>query len=661
MPTMKSFACLTLGLLLASTSLEAQIDVERTISIGRNAIHFQDYIVSMGYFNQVISLRPWMAEPYFYRAVAKISLDDFAGAEEDASLALERNPIFPRAYLLRGIARYNRQDYKQATEDFRRGLELSPQDQGMLYNLAIALLGDKQIDEAEKAARELLRLDRKSKDAYRLIAQTALERKDTLAVQGTIDTLLTLDSTYQPALLLRAQLASDKKDYPTAIRALDRVLRLEPSQADLYVHRAILHYHQRNLRGAMQDYSEALRLNPNERTALNNRALLRSQVGEYRLAIQDWSKLLQLDSTLHIARYNRGLLYLRTNNYTAAVKDFDQVLQRYPAFAAGFVARAEARQRLGDIKGATRDQIHLYDLQTNKGYRDRMNASGRQPASTPETRSEQDEAIEKYHMLIESPAVTAKEKPQYTSQVRGRVQDEQAQSQPRADLILTYFAELNKEGNQGQVHFAPLLDRFNIQQLKKEGSLRLHFREAGTALSREEAQLIQQHLDGQRSLSSTDAEASFLCGIDAFLLQDVEQAITFFSKALELNPRFALARLARASALLRRNEIAQSSSPSGTPQLTPLADLNEVIQQTPDLAQAYYNRANLYAKSGATAQARRDYDQALRLNRSFAEAYFNRGLLSYSEGKLKEGTSDLSRAGELGLYQAYGLIKRMNK
>ena len=60
-------------------------------------------------------------------------------------------------------------------------------------------------------------------------------------------------------------------------------------------------------------------------------------------------------------------------------------------------------------------------------------------------------------------------------------------------------------------------------------------------------------------------------------------------------------------------------------------------------------------------RAKQDYTKAIELNPLFAESYFNRGLLYYSEGKVKEGTRDLSRAGELGLYKAYSLIKRMNK
>ena len=655
---MKHLARLILTLLISHLSISAQIDVDRTIAIGRNAIHFQDYIVSLGYFNQVISLRPWMAEPYFYRAVAKISLDDYLGAEEDASLALERNPIFPRAYLLRGIARFNLKEYRKASEDFLKGLKLSPKDQNLLYNLSIALLEDKQLDVAERTARELLSLDSKNKDAYRVLAQITLERKDTVATQLVIDTLLSLDAHYRPALLLQAQIASEQKNYPQALQTIDRIIAQGASDANLYVNRAILRYHQKDLRGAMNDYSEALRLDPNERVALNNRALLRSQVGEYRLAIQDWSKLLQRDSNLYIARYNRALLYLRINEYHAALKDLNVVLDRYPAFASGFSARAEVRQRLGDLKGATRDQIHLYDLQTSKRYRNQMNANNaRQAQNSTQTRGEKDEAIEKYHMLIETDALPRNERSQYSSLIRGRVQDEQVQRNPRADLLLTYFTDINKDGNQAQVYFSPLLERFNLRQ-SQLGGLRLTLKEAGGALTQQEVQQVQKYLstlEGQ----ATSVDNLFFKGVSTFLLQDLDQSNLLLSQAIEQKPGFALARFVRASVLLRINEVDPTRS-SKQPQITPLSELNETIRLAPDFAQAYYNRANLYVKAGDLTQARLDYNRAISLNKHFAEAYFNRGLLSYSEGRIKEGTSDLSRAGELGLYQAYGLIKRMN-
>ena len=79
--------------LLLTAAAQAQVNTDRVMAIGRNALYFEDYVLSIQYFNQVIRAKPWMAEPYFYRAVAKLNLDDFQGAEEDCTLSLARNPL----------------------------------------------------------------------------------------------------------------------------------------------------------------------------------------------------------------------------------------------------------------------------------------------------------------------------------------------------------------------------------------------------------------------------------------------------------------------------------------------------------------------------------------------------------------------------------------
>jgi len=71
----------------------AQWNTERILTIGRNALYFEDYVLSIQYFNQVIKIKPYLAEPYMYRAMAKIQLGDDKGAETDATEAIERNPF----------------------------------------------------------------------------------------------------------------------------------------------------------------------------------------------------------------------------------------------------------------------------------------------------------------------------------------------------------------------------------------------------------------------------------------------------------------------------------------------------------------------------------------------------------------------------------------
>ena len=70
-------ALVLLALLAAPLRAFGQINTDHVLNIGRNALYFEDYILSIQYFNQVIKIKPYLAEPYLYRAIAKRSLDDY--------------------------------------------------------------------------------------------------------------------------------------------------------------------------------------------------------------------------------------------------------------------------------------------------------------------------------------------------------------------------------------------------------------------------------------------------------------------------------------------------------------------------------------------------------------------------------------------------------
>ena len=89
-----------------------------------------------------------------------------------------------------------------------------------------------------------------------------------------------------------------------------------------------------------------------------------------------------------------------------------------------------------------------------------------------------------------------------------------------------------------------------------------------------------------------------------------------------------------------------------------LADLNKAIDLAPDFAYSYYNRANVLSQLKDYKAAIVSYNEAIDLEPSLAEAYYNRGLTYIFLGENAKGVVDLSKAGELGLYSAYNLIKR---
>ncbi|HCS87599.1 MAG TPA: hypothetical protein DIW30_04055 [Bacteroidales bacterium] len=89
-----------------------------------------------------------------------------------------------------------------------------------------------------------------------------------------------------------------------------------------------------------------------------------------------------------------------------------------------------------------------------------------------------------------------------------------------------------------------------------------------------------------------------------------------------------------------------------------MRDLDQVILLLPDFSFAYYNKANLLCLQKDFRSAIEYYTSAISIDPDFAEAYFNRGLTRIFVDEVESGLADLSKAGELGIYQAYNLITR---
>ena len=107
---MRLVLLLAVSFILASGNVSrcyAQINTDRVLLMGRNALYYEDYVLAIQRFNMVISVKPWLGEPYFYRSLAKYYLEDYQGAEIDCNVALERNPYMCNYYMLRALCRIN--------------------------------------------------------------------------------------------------------------------------------------------------------------------------------------------------------------------------------------------------------------------------------------------------------------------------------------------------------------------------------------------------------------------------------------------------------------------------------------------------------------------------------------------------------------------------
>lgn len=89
-----------------------------------------------------------------------------------------------------------------------------------------------------------------------------------------------------------------------------------------------------------------------------------------------------------------------------------------------------------------------------------------------------------------------------------------------------------------------------------------------------------------------------------------------------------------------------------------VADFTKTIKLIPDFYFALYNRAYVKCLLSDYYGANFDYDQAIKKNPQFADAYFNNGFLLYYLNLKEAACENFSKAGELGLQQAFSIIKK---
>ena len=377
--------------------------------------------------------------------------------------------------------------------------------------------------------------------------------------------------------------------------------------------------------------------------------MLRASVGEDNLAIEDFNFVLEREPDNMIALYNRALLLDNTGDYNGAIRDISAVINEYPQFWAGYQKRASIRRKIGDIYGAERDEFKIMQAQlavTLGTYK-----------STGKTRKKSEKNIEDYDKLVEED--THEEENEYATEYRGRVQNRQTELKPQHLYVLSYYRQ--EKSISHYVPFSKWVDLLNSQK-KLPGVLYLTDTEGNLTET-----MIQTHFDhiaeATEKLEKMPNDSILLLqrALDYYHVRDFENAIADLNNLLTFQTDNVLALFLRAQvrcAELEASGTAMQAQDVRLGYLMALQDLTRCTELAPDFVYAHYNRGGVQILLADYPAAIESYTETLRLDNQFPAAYFNRGVAHLMSDKSDEGLSDLSQAGEYGLYSAYNLIKR---
>ena len=643
--------------------LSAQYDKDVFMMRGRQAIADGKYALAIENFNVLAQLDTSFHWTYFFRGIAKYNLGDIRGARNDFDRSVRLNPVFTNGYHYRGIAESRYGNYEQALADFQRAVELRPGYEGIYFSRGVTYFLAQQFDKAIADFDRYIKKEPEDPSAYLNRGASYLFLGDTLKALNDYNKAIKLDRFDPEGYVRRGRLYASQKEYDLALDDMDKAIELDTTNTFAYFNRAIMHYEQEKYREAMKDLNRVLQDEPGNALTLYNRGLISAQLGAYDDALNDMDRVLNINPENVLAYFNRASIFIELGMYENALEDYDKAISLYPDFAKAYMNRSYVKNLLGRNREAKKD----YDTAQKKvaEYRARNVSDAGSFADT----------TKKYSSLLSLDAEFAK-----------KDFDDELLQHRDIDIRLRPLYKFVLTGEKDNVTYALSRGYENPLIAMFENALPV-----GVGIRNSEVHVDQTDLSEAEDAAwkGDSPELLFLRALYDCSGKQFNSALNYYGKAIEgaEDADSGYASLYRAfyhmnRGVLRAEMIDFISSIENNVQVLSMDDAgstrarvrDQVVRQyeytdavedmkqaaeiVPDLPYAYYNLGNLYCLSSEYVNSIDNYTKAIELYPYMGDAFFNRGLvLIYLKDKEK-GCIDLSRAGELGVNDAYGVIKK---
>ena len=657
--------CLIVSLLLLAAGVAeayAQYDKDVFFMRGRHALSEGRYAQAIENFNILSQLDTADYYTFFFRGIAKYNLGDIRGARKDFDKSVHINPVFTSGYHYRGIVESRFGNYDAALADLQKAIDLRPGYEGLYFSRGVTYFLSQQFDKAVADFDRYIRKEPKDPSAYLNRGASYLFLGDTLRAVSDYNKAIKLDRFDPEGYVRRGRLFASQKEYDKAVADMDKAIELDTTNTFAYFNRAIMYYEQEKYREAMADLNEVLEAEPGNALTLYNRGLINAQLGAYEEALNDMDRVLNINPENVLAYFNRASIFIELGQYRNALEDYDRAIELYPDFAKAYMNRSYVKNLLGDYKASKKD----YDTaqQKVKEYREKNVADAGSFADT----------TKKYSTLLSLDAEFAKKD----------FNDELLQNRD-IDVKLRPLYKFVLSGAKDNTSYAlergyenPLVERMQAEMpvgvrilnenvpVDKEYADRMET-EAWSADGPQEMFMRALHENHEKQYNS--ALANYTSALNKS--EGMSGVGSLYPAFYYLNRGALRAEMIEFIASIESNVQVLSMDDTGNTrarvkdQVIRQYDYTDAIDDfkaaaaiVPDLPYVYFNLGNLYCLSREHLLSIENYTRAIDLYPYMGDAYFNRGLvLIYLKDKEK-GCIDLSRAGELGVRDAYSVIKK---
>ena len=647
-------------LLLAANpfALFAQYDKDVFYWRGRQSLSDGKFAQAIENFNILSRLDTTDHWTFFYRGIAKYNLGDLRGAQTDFDRSIRLNPVFTSGYHYRAITLSRFGMYDKSLEDLETAISLRPGYIGLYYSRGVTYFLAQRFDNAIRDFNKYIRKEPKDPSAYLNRGACYLYIGDTTKAVTDYNKAIKLDRFDPEGYVRRGRVFAQQKKWKDALADMDKAISLDTTNTFAYFNRAIMLYEQNDYNAAMKDLNRVLRDEPGNALTLYNRGLINAQVGDYEAALADLDHVLNINPNNVLAYFNRASVFIQMERWSDALEDYDSAINLYPDFAKAYMNRSYVKNMLGDYKSAKKD----FDIAQKKvkEYREKSVSDSVSFADT----------TQKYSSLLTLDAEFAK-----------KDFDDELLQHRDIDIRLRPLYRVILSDKNEEVRYAlerkyenPLVDKF------------LNSYKVPLEIGSDTPALAQSTIDAVEAVAYDEGGDDFLKALYDSYMKQFNSALSHYDDAVDDEVE-GIKALYKAFYLMNRATLRAdmidfiSSIDNNVQTLTmdnagttrarvkdhvtqkydyssAVDDLKEAVTIVSDLPYLWFNLGNLLCLNSDYINSIDSYTKAIQYYPYMGDAYFNRGLvLIYLKDKEK-GCIDLSRSGELGVADAYSVIKK---
>lgn len=654
----KRLAALCFLTLAVASSCFAQWDKDVFSWRGRQALSEGKYAKAIENFNVLAKLDTTDYWTFFFRGIAKYNLGDLRGAQSDFNTSVRLNPVFTNGYHYRAITQSRFGNYDAAFEDYARALELRPGAEGLYYSRGVSYFLSQQFDKAVSDFDRYIRKQPKDPSAYLNRGAAYLFLKDTTAAFNDYNKAIKLDRFEPEGYIRRGRLYAAQGNLEDGISDLNKALELNADNSFALFNRALMLYEKHEYQAAMNDLNRVLDLEPGNALTLYNRGLISAQLGDYQAALEDMDRVANINPENVLVYFNRASIFIEMGRYQDALEDYDRAIALYPDFAKAYMNRSYVKSLLGRFK-SSKDDYETAQRKVREYRAKNVTDAGSFADTTKKYSSlialDADFAKKDFNdELLQHRDVDVKLRPMYklrrSSEKAGMVALQNRYENPVVDRFIATSQQPLEIANDAAV----------------QGALPAQDTQASLSDARSAFLSALYNCENKQFNS---ALAAYDMAVDASAgARGVEAAY----KALYLMNRGVLrAEMIDFIASIENSVQVLSMDESGNTRARvkdrvnqnydyseALADLKAAAEAAPGVAYILYDLGNLYCLNSEMISAIQSYTKAIEAYPYMGDAYFNRALVQIYLKDKEKGCSDLSIAGELGVKESYGVIKK---